>query len=69
MKSAIVLLLIIAFMFLGFFLNSLLQKLIKPRQSMGRLLFYFMVVLASVFILSFFMVLIIGKLYPAELIK
>ena len=69
MKSAIVLLLIIAFMFLGFFLNSLLQKLIKPRQSLGRLLFYFMVVLASVFILSFFMVLIIGKLYPAELIK
>ena len=69
MKSAIVLLLIIAFMFLGFFLNSLFQKLIRPKQSLGRLLFYFIIVLMAVFMLSFSMVYIIGKLYPAELIK
>ena len=69
MKSAIVLLLIIGFMILGYFLNSGLQKIIKPKQSLGRLLFYFLAVLISVFIVTFFMVFVIGKLYPAELIK
>jgi len=69
MKSAIVLLLIIVFMFLGYFLNSWLQKIIKPRQSFGRLLFYFLAVLIAVFVVSFFMVFVIGKLYPVELIK
>ncbi|TMI86663.1 MAG: hypothetical protein E6H08_20570 [Bacteroidetes bacterium] len=69
MKSAIVLLLIIGFMFFGYFLNSWLQKIIKPKQSFGRLLFYFLSVLIAVFVVSFFMVLFIGKLYPAELIK
>ena len=69
MKSAIVLLLIIGFMILGYLLNSWLQKIIKPKQSLGRLVFYFLAVLITVFVVSFFMVYIIGKLYPAELIK
>jgi len=69
MKSAIVLLLIIGFMILGYVLNSWLQKIIKPKQSLGRLVFYFLAVLIAVFVLSFLMVFIIGKLYPAELIK
>jgi len=69
MKSVIVISLILAFMVLSFFLNQWLQKIIKPKQSFGRLLFYFLAVLISVFILSFFMVYVIGKLYPAELIK
>jgi len=69
MKSAIVLLLMIGFMILGYFLNSWLQKIIKPKQSLGKLLFYFLTVLIAVFVLSFFMVFVIGKLYPAELIK
>jgi len=69
MKSAIVLLLIIGFMILGYVMNNWLQKIIKPRQSFQRLLFYFLVVMILVFILSFLMVFIIGKLYPAELIK
>jgi len=69
MKSATVFLLIIGFMFLGYFLNSWLKRIIKPKQSLGRLLFYFLAVLISVFIVSFFMVFVIGKLYPAELIK
>jgi len=54
---------------IAFFLNKWFQKLIKPRQSFGRLLFYFLAVLISVFFLSFFMVFVIGKLYPTELIK
>jgi hypothetical protein len=69
MKSAIVLLLILGFMILGFFLNTWLQRIIKPKQSLGRLFFYFLAVLISVFFVSFFMVFVIGKLYPAELIK
>ena len=69
MKSAIVLLLIIGFMILGYLLNSWLQKIIKPKQSLGRLVFYFLAVLIAVFVLSFLMVFVIGKLYPAELIK
>jgi fructose-specific phosphotransferase system IIC component len=69
MKSAIVLLLIIGFMFLGYFLNSWLQKIIKPKRSLGRLFIYFLAVLIAVFVVSFFMVFVIGKLYPAELIK
>ena len=56
-------------MVLGYFLNTWLQKMIKPRQSFGRLLFYFLSVMFLVFILSFFMVFVIGKLYPTELIK
>jgi len=62
MKSAIVLLLVIAFMTFGFFLNSWLQKIIKPKQSPGRLIFYFLAVLITVFVLSFLMVFVIGKL-------
>jgi fructose-specific phosphotransferase system IIC component len=56
-------------MILSFFLNSWLQKIIKPKQSLGKLLFYFLAVLIAVFVVSFFMVFVIGKLYPTELIK
>ncbi|HEX3166497.1 MAG TPA: hypothetical protein VHQ93_09530 [Chitinophagaceae bacterium] len=69
MRSATVLLLIIGFMILGYVLNSWLQKIIKPKQSLGRLVFYFLAVLIAVFVLSFLMVFVIGQLYPAELIK
>jgi len=69
MKSFTVLSLIVAFLVIAFFLNKWFQKLIKPRQLFGRLLFYFLAVLISVFVLSFFMVFVIGKLYPTELIK
>jgi hypothetical protein len=69
MKSFIVLSLIIASLAMAFLLNKGLQKLIKPRQSFARLLFYFLAALISVFVLSFLMVFVIAKLYPAELIK
>jgi len=69
MKSFIVLSLIVAFMAIAYFLNKWLQKIIKPRQSLGRLIFYFLLVLILIFILTFLMVFVIGKLYPDELIK
>jgi len=69
MKSFIVISLIVGFMILAYFINKWLQKIIHPRQSFGRLMFYFLSVLISVFILSFLMVFVITKLYPGELIK
>jgi len=69
MKSFTILSLIVAFLVIAFFLNKWFQILIKPRQSFGRLLFYFLSVLFSIFVLSFLMVFVIAKLYPDELIK
>ncbi|HJS55788.1 MAG TPA: hypothetical protein VJ765_14640 [Chitinophagaceae bacterium] len=69
MKSIIVLSLIAAFMVMAYFLNKWLQTIIQPRQSFGRLFFYFFSILISVFLLSFLMVLVITRLYPDELIK
>ena len=69
MKSVIVLSLIVAFMAIAYLLNKWFQDIIKPRQSAGRLLVYFLSVLVSVFLLSFLMVMVITKLYPNELIK
>ena len=69
MRSLVVLLLILVFMFIGFLINKFLQNVIRPRESGGRLLLYFISVLMSVFLLSFLMVLMITKRYPNELIK
>ena len=69
MKSFIVISLIVAFMAIAYFLNKWLQNIVKPRQSFGRLMGYFLLVLIAVFVLSFLMVFVIGKLYPDELIK
>ena len=69
MKSLIVLSLIVAFMFIGYLINHWLQQIIQPRHSFKRLLFYFLSVLISVFVLSFLMVFVVAKLYPGELMK
>jgi hypothetical protein len=69
MKSFIVISLVVGFIILAYFINQWLQKIIRPRQSFGRLMFYFLSVLISVFILSFLMVFVITRLYPSELIK
>jgi hypothetical protein len=68
MKTAIVLILIVAVMAGSYFVNKWLQKIIKPRQTLGRLMLYMLAVLIVVFLFSFFMVLIIIRLYPDELI-
>jgi len=69
MKSIIVLSIIVVAMFIGFLTYRWLQRLIQPRKSFSRLLFYFIAVLISVFVLSFLMVFAISKLYPNELMK
>ena len=69
MKSAIVLTLIVVFMFMGWVVNKWLQKIIRPRESFGKLLLFFLSILIMIFILCFLMVFVITKLYPDELIK
>lgn len=69
MKSIIVLSIIVVFIIIAFFLNKWLQEVIKPREGFSRLLFYFFSIMVLVFIVSFFMVWVITKLYPDELIK
>jgi hypothetical protein len=69
MQKAIVLFLIVSFLALMFWLNNFLQQKIQPRQSGKRLLLYFMVMLFSISMITFLMVLVIGKLYPSEIIK
>jgi uncharacterized membrane protein len=69
MKSIFVLGLVVVFMFLGFFMYRWLQNVIQPKRSFSRLIFYFVAVLVSVFILSFIMVFVISKIYPDELMK
>jgi hypothetical protein len=56
-------------MIAGYFINVLLQKIIKPKGSLARMFAYFFFVLVSVFVLSFLMVLVILKIYPGELMK
>jgi len=68
MKTVVVLSLIVGFMMAAYFMNRWLQKMIKPKQSLGMLLLYMFGVLVMVFLLSFLMVLVITWLYPDELI-
>jgi len=68
MRTGIVLSLIVGFMIAAYFMNKWLQKIIKPRQSLGQLALYMFAVLLMVFLLSFLMVLMITWLYPDELI-
>lgn len=69
MKSVVVMSLVIVFMLIGYLFNKWLQQVIGPRRSFARLFSYFLLVLTLVFVLSFLMVLVIGKLYPGELMK
>jgi hypothetical protein len=44
--------------------NKFLQKIIKPRESFGRIFLYLFSGLLFVFIYTFLLVFIIGKLFP-----
>ena len=69
MKTGIIFLLIAVFITMAYVINIYLQKLIKPRQSLFRLIVFFVLVFILVFVITFFMVYFITKFYPAELIK
>ena len=69
MQKIIVFLIIIVFLALAYFLNIYFQKLINPRRSFGHLMFYFLTTVIMILVLTFLMVLIIGTLYPQEIMK
>jgi hypothetical protein len=65
----LVILIIIAVLFLAYFLNGYIQKLLKPRKSFGRLMLYFLATIVMIAGLSYLMVFIIGNLFPQEIMK
>lgn len=68
-QPVIVILLIALFLVGSFFISNYFQQRIRPRESFSRLLLFMISCLLLVFILSFFMVFIITRLFPGELIK
>ncbi len=69
MKPVIIFSIIIAALAAAYFVTKWLQTVINPRQSLQKLLLYLLSVLAVIFIVSFIMVFIIGRIYPAELVR
>jgi len=69
MQKIFVFLIILVFLFLAYFLNIRLQKIIAPRKSFGRLMLYFLLTVGLILALTILMVFIIGKLYPHEIMK
>jgi hypothetical protein len=66
MKIHSLVILFIVFLFLvgAFYGNRLLQKMIQPRKSFGRLGIYFISAFALIFAFVFLLVWIVGHLFP-----
>ncbi len=69
LQSIIVICFIILFLFGTYTLTRYLQRVIRPRESMKRLLLYLTGCLFVVLVVSFLMVFIISRLFPQELIE
>lgn len=69
MRSVIVIAIILAFVLAGVYLYRYLLRVIRPRESGGRLVAYIASCFCLVFILSFLMVFFISWLFPSELMK
>lgn len=63
LRAFVILLIIIATALAIYYLSKYLQKIIRPRESFGKLLLYMGSVLGIIFIVTFLIVLIIGKLF------
>jgi len=66
-RSLIILFILLFSLALAFYINIILQKNIRPRQSMGRLVAYILSALCFVFIYTFFMVMLILHLFPVSM--
>jgi hypothetical protein len=64
LKALAILFIILASLIPVYFLNKNLQKIIRPRESLGRLFFYLLLGFAIVFVYTFLVVFIIKKLFP-----
>lgn len=69
MKSLLIFILITVFLGCTYFATKYFQKLVKPRQSFGRLALYMLGILVIIFLLSLTLIFIIIRLYPSEYIK
>jgi len=69
MKSFVVLSLILVFALTGYFADMLVKRIFRPRKHFLGFLGYVLMMLILVFILTFLMVLLIGRMYPDELMK
>ncbi|HMG69162.1 MAG TPA: hypothetical protein VK588_15800 [Chitinophagaceae bacterium] len=63
-KAIVILLILIAALFPVYLINKYLQKIIKPRKSPGRLLFYLLTGMLLVFLCTLFLVLLIRWVFP-----
>jgi predicted transporter len=64
LKALGILFIILASLIPAYYLSKYLQKLLKPRESIGRLVVYMIAVMLLVFIYSFLLVLVIKWLFP-----
>jgi uncharacterized membrane protein YidH (DUF202 family) len=64
LKAVIVLLIIITAAIQIYTVNKYLQKVIRPRESLGRLLLYILAAMTLIFAATFVLVLTIRFLFP-----
>jgi len=64
-KALIILLLILGSLIPAYLLNKFLQKIIKPRQSLSRLLLYLLSGMLLVFFYTLLLVFIIKLIFPS----
>jgi hypothetical protein len=65
LKALVILLIIIVSLFPVYLFNKFLQKIIRPKASLGRLFLYLFSGFTMVFVYTFLIVYIIKKLFPA----
>ena len=63
-KSIIILFIILAALIPAYILNQLLQKKIRPRESIGRLFLYLFSGMLTVFVFVLVLVLLIKVIFP-----
>jgi hypothetical protein len=64
LKALAILFIILVSLVPVYLFNKYLQKKIRPRESMGRLILYMLSGFLLIFVYTFLVVLVIGKLFP-----
>jgi len=64
-QALLILLIIIVSLFPVYLLNKYIQKNLRPRESLGRLILYLVIGFLTVFIYTFLLVYGVKKLFPA----
>ncbi|HEY2722273.1 MAG TPA: hypothetical protein VGI82_11140 [Chitinophagaceae bacterium] len=63
-KAFFILLIIIVSLLPAYSINKVLQRILRPRESLGRLFLYFLSAMALVFIYTTLLVLLIKWIFP-----